>query len=128
MNYVEIGIITFIIIFLIVYKKNTEKNDISKKDNIKTLVRQASRYSIASQQDKSPLIALLHANYGAGYLWALKDIASEKEIYNATKINLLRFEKKITDIQDNATKRVSRLCPQFIGSSDIELLKLAGDV
>ena len=46
-------------------------NQLSK--NINTLIRQAARWSVAAQQDESPIIALLHANYGAGYLWALKD-------------------------------------------------------
>ena len=39
-----------------------------KVRTIRTLLRQSARWALASQQDKSPLIALLHANYGAGYL------------------------------------------------------------
>ena len=63
-----------------------------------------------------------------GYLWALKDIASDQEIYNNTGIDVLQFKKKIIDVQDAATARVSKACPQFFGNIDPYLLKLAGDL
>ena len=37
-------------------------------ENIQKLTRQAARWSTAAAQDESPLIAVLHANYAAGYL------------------------------------------------------------
>jgi hypothetical protein len=51
------------------------------------MVRQCSRWMVASEQDESPLISTLHANYGTGYFWALKDIARNDEIKSATEIN-----------------------------------------
>ena len=69
----------------------------------------------------------MHANYGAGFLWALRDIASDQEIEEATGINVPIFVKKITDVQDGATKRVSKACPQFVGDLDKYLLTLGGD-
>ena len=44
---------------------------------LKALIRQTARWTAASQQDKSPMISLLHANYGAGYLQALELIAAD---------------------------------------------------
>jgi len=96
--------------------------------NIRTLLRQTARWSAASSQDESPIVALLHANYGAGYLWALKDIATENEIKKATGVNISEFEKKIVGIQDKATKKVSGLCPQFYSKLNTELLVLGGDL
>ena len=84
-----------------------------KQNIISVLVRQASRWSTASLQDENPLIAVLHANYGAGYLWALKDIATSEEIENVTSINTLKFEREITSIQDKATKKAIKICPKF---------------
>lgn len=101
---------------------------ISHKQNIQTLVRQASRWAVAAKQDESPIIALLHANYGAGYLWALKDIATDSEIKQATNVDIIPFEKKITDIQDASTRKVSRACPKFSAGIDRELLRLGGDI
>ena len=96
--------------------------------NIRTLLRQTARWSAASSQDESPIVALLHANYGAGYLWALKDIATGNEIKKATGVEISEFEKKIVGIQDKATKKVSGLCPQFYSKLNTELLVLGGDL
>ena len=62
---IVILILLLVLVGLIYKPKKTNPVDI--------LVRQASRWSVAAQQDKSPMIALLHANYGVGYLWALQE-------------------------------------------------------
>ena len=80
---------------------------------IQVLVRQAARWSTAAKQDKSSLIAVLHANYGTGYLGALKDIASDSQIKAATGINLKKFENQIISVQDQATKKMAKLCPKY---------------
>ena len=95
-------------------------------DAINTLVRQASRWSTAAQQDKSIMIAVLHANYGAGYLWALKDIATSEQIYEATGIDILQFETEIVNIQDTVTKRMIKECPNY-GPPRSYLTQLAGE-
>lgn len=82
-------------------------------DKIKILVRQTARWSTAADQDKSPLIKLLHANYGAGYLWALKDIANNKQIEQAAGIDMNEFQKSVVDARDRATKAVINICPSF---------------
>jgi hypothetical protein len=127
----EIGtIIIFLCIFYLYWTIQQKNNEINNEKNIiiQKLIRQSSRWAIAADQDKSPIIALLHANYAAGYLWALKDIASDIEIKTASNIDILQFTKKITDIQDKSTKYVSLSCPKFVGDVDKELAKLAGDM
>jgi hypothetical protein len=102
-------IILIILIFILIFF--TPKTD--KSDAIKTLVRQSSRWSTAASQDENPLIALLHANYGAGYLWALKDIATDTEIEKAMNINILKFRDEIVRVQDEVNLKVIKACPQF---------------
>ena len=102
-------------------------NDNFKENAIKNLLRQSSRWAIAAKQAKSPIITLLHANYAAGYLWALKDIAAGNDIKSTTGIDIIKFKQKITDIQDMATKNVQKICPTFKGDLDDYLLKIAGD-
>ena len=124
----------FIIIFLILLNfftyfyisKNSPVN-VEKAKIINKLLRQSARWSVAADQDESPLINLLHANYGAGYLWALMEIASPEEIYQATNIDVFKHSKKISDIQDRATRKVTKACPQFVGDLDLKLLRLAGN-
>ena len=118
-----------IILFIGIYYffKNYKCMFSDKNKLIKKLLRQSSRWAVAAHQDKSPIISLLHANYAAGYLWSLKDIASDIEIQNATNIDIINFTEKIVDIQDKSTKKVSHACPQFLDDIDKELAKLAGD-
>ena len=94
---------------------------------IKTLVRGCSRWSSASLQDKSPIVAVLHGNYGAGYLWALRDIFTDEQIKDATGLNVVEFQRKITDIQDKATKQLVTVCPAYASNLDKELAIIAGE-
>ena len=124
--YIIIGIIIGMLLFK---QTNIDKQKSDKQDkNIKVLVRQTARWAAAAQQDDSPIVALLHANYGAGYLWALRDIASDIEIKESTGVDILDFQKKIVDVQDASTKKVTGNCPEFIGDLDQYLLRIAGDM
>ena len=77
---------------------------------IRILHRQAARWAMAALQDESELIRTLHANYATGYLWALKDIASESEFKIATLTDLSKFEETIVKIQNDATKKLVLKC------------------
>ena len=94
---------------------------------IEKLVRQSARYAVAAQQDASPVIAILHANYAAAYFYALKDIASESQIHNATGIDVKKFKEHITNVQDMVTRRTSEKCPEFVGEVDIYLAQIGGE-
>lgn len=97
-----------------------------QENAIRALVRQAARWSTAAEQDENSMIAVLHANYGAGYLWALKDIATDQEIEKATNIKITEFERAIISVQDMATKRMARLCPKY-APEPTYLTKLGGE-
>lgn len=97
-------------------KNNSKK---VKNEIIKTLIRQASRWSLAAENDTYPMVAVLHSNYGAGYLWACNDIASSSEITDATGINYLELSKKIIDVQDKSIKKMIKICPEFVPSNNI---------
>lgn len=84
-----------------------------QNQNIQILLRQSARWAVASEQDKNPMIAVLHANYGAGYLWALNEIATSKEIESATGIDFLQFKQKVTAVQDMANRKMIESCPGF---------------
>ena len=106
------------------YLYNTNYDLLS--ENIKILVRQAARWSTAAKQDESSMIAVLHANYGAGYLWAVKDIATDDQIAKAAGIDIRKFEKEIVEIQDQATIRMSQLCPDY-GPESSYLTSIGGE-
>lgn len=106
------------------YYKNQAYCSYYKDMEIQGLIRQAARWAVASQQDKSPMISLLHANYGAGYLQALELIATENEINRFANLQKLRM--KIYGTQDNAARRVITSCPQFVGDDIDKELAMVG--
>ena len=119
--YLIIGIIILVIVIFILYNKDCMLKDYrfsrEKEIMISTLIRQCARWSTAADQDTVPLIAVLHANYGVGYLLALKDIFSQNDIEKYGKIDLLKFEKEIVFIQDKVTKLATSVCEQYGPSS-----------
>lgn len=114
-------IVFAIILIIMFFPKN------STKKNINTLTRQAARYATAAQQDQSPIIATLHANYATGYLNALKDIATPRQIHQNTGIDVKKFEEHILNVQDMVSKKVVQACPEFAGEVDLYLSTIAGN-
>lgn len=123
--FVVIGILSIILIcylVFIVYQHSVKCANI-KNMEIQALIRQTARWAVASQQDTSPMIALLHANYAAGYLQALELIATENEINQFFNLQKLRF--KVYSTQDKAAKKVIATCPEYIGPNvDKELASI----
>ena len=78
--------------------------------DIHALVRQARRWSTAALQDREPLIAVLHANYGAAYAFALRQIASDAEIRAAAGVDGKTLEDAVVRVQDAATRRLVERC------------------
>lgn len=112
------------IVVLYLMMKNKAK---SMNVAIENLIRQSARYAVAAQQDASPLIATLHANYSAAYFYAAKDIATDSQIHNATGVDVLKFKEHITNVQDMVTRRTVEKCPEFSGEVDLYLSTIAGE-
>ena len=110
------------VLFLMMQNKTRGMNK-----SIEKLVRQSARYATAAQQEASPVIAVLHANYAAAYLYALKDIATDSQIHNATGIDVKKFKEHVTNVQDMVTRKTSDKCPEFVGDVDIYLAQIGGE-
>jgi hypothetical protein len=110
------------VLFLMMQNKTRGMNKAIEK-----LTRQSARYAVAAQQDSSPVIAILHANYATAYLHALKDIATDSQIHNATGIDVKKFKEHVTNVQDMVTKKTSEKCPEFVGEVDIYLAQIGGE-
>tara|TARA_Y100001970_G_C13808126_1_gene638566 strand:- start:153 stop:557 length:405 start_codon:yes stop_codon:yes gene_type:complete len=131
-NNIIIGILIGLVSMYILNQILTKcwiSNDTKRFHNkiIQKLVRQTARWATAASQDDNPVIAVLHANYAAGYLWALKDIATNEEIESTANINMNKFEKNVVDAQDKTNKRLVKLCPNFIKTDNPYLAKIGGE-
>jgi hypothetical protein len=80
-------------------------------ETLEVLARQAGRWSVASRQDQEPLVRLLHANYAMGYVLALRQVASDQEIFAKLGLNAHALEAEIASIQDAATMAAVTAAP-----------------
>lgn len=115
-----------LLILIIIYLYYTRGGNSDNDKIIQKLSRQAARWSVAAEQDENPMIAVLHANYGAGYLWALKDVATTTEIERVIGTTFQKFEEKIVAVQDKVVKNLARVCPEYAPDSSV-LTRIAGE-
>lgn len=125
MNYILFIVFVIFIFYIVNYFTLIKRQELTSHDIINTILRGSARWAAASLQDKSPIVAVLHANYAAGYLWALKDSFSDIDIQRATGIDIIKFQKKIIDVQDKSTQMLLKECPQYASNIDIYLGKIA---
>lgn len=130
-NYLIMGLVLGIILtyFLIEIKNKCYLSSSSLQllnEKIRILLRQSARWSVAADGDRDPMIAVLHANYGTGYLWALNDIATPEQIESATGINYNQFRTKVTQVQDKVTKHMAKVCPQYAPPPSV-LTRIGGE-
>jgi len=118
MSIILVIIVVGFLFFLI--RRKTNGSDVVK------LVKQSAKWATTAQQDESPLLATLHANYAVGYLWALKDLYDTEEISKKAGVNITQFEEHILNVQDMVTKKVIKKCPEFEGDVDFYLSSIAG--
>jgi type II secretory pathway pseudopilin PulG len=123
---IVIVILLLIIIIILILFTQQRKYSLQTKEIVNTLLRQSARWSVASEQDQNPLISNLHANYGAGYWWALKDISSNDEIHDITGIDVRQFENLIKLNQYKSVMKALKNCPQYSNQKGL-LATIAGE-
>ncbi len=83
-----------------------------------SLFHQMARWSTAATQDENPMIAVLHANYGVGYMMALQSIASDSELEHMLGVpNLRDLFREVERVQHAATIQMATTCPAVAPTS-----------
>ena len=94
-------------------------------ETIQVLARQAARWATAASQDANLFIANLHANYGAAYIFALRQVAADSEIRATTGLDAVVFEREVVNVQDAAARRLLLAAPRIAPKG--ALAKVAGE-
>jgi len=114
------------LVWLLWPRQQPDPQDQSLQRAVQTLTRQAARWATAARQDANPLIAVLHANYAAGYLWGIADIVSSSQFSQMTGQNYLQFRDAIVAVQDSANRQLVAACPAIAPSNGL-LARVAGE-
>lgn len=117
----------FLLILIIFFKPNIQSTFRSgtRADAINTMVTQSARWVLASLSDQNPFIANLHANYGVGYIIALRDWASEAEIKEASGVDIFELSKTVSNAQRQAAQKLIAACPESLPSEHEFLVELS---
>jgi hypothetical protein len=100
------------LLFVLFYNSDSFINHSVDESNVKKLVRQTARWATAADQDMNGYIANLHATYAMGYLMALREIYTDEQIEKYSGVNVRKLEFEITNIMDNAIKKLVIICPE----------------
>ena len=124
----DIILIALILLLLVVFFKPNIKSTFSsgtRADAINSMITQSARWVLASLSDQNPFIANLHANYGVGYIIALRDWASDAEIKEASGVDIFKFSKTVTNAQRQAAQKLISVCPESLPSEHEFLLEVS---
>ena len=88
-------------------------------ETLKTLVQEAARYAALSDQDSSPMMALVHTVYAKAYVNAARDLADDATIVRVCKVNAAELLQAASRKHLDAMKRVNAGCPALAVSSDV---------
>jgi hypothetical protein len=99
------------------------RNGTMSDQAVRSLYRQSARYVVASLQDESEVIRVLHANYAMGYLLAIKDVTTDVDFERITGERLADFEDKVVAAQDVATKLLIKQRPDLMPLKDDMLVR-----
>jgi hypothetical protein len=84
----------------------------SRPEIIKSLFHQMARWTTAATQDENPVIRVLHANYGMGYLMAIQSIASDSELESVLGVrNVKDLVTEVQRVQNSVTLNLVKQCP-----------------
>lgn len=117
------GIFVILVIILMIVKSMNKTN----ASVIQTLVQKTAKYATMAQQDDSPMLAVMHANYSVAYLEALLDVATYRQINRATNVDVKLFIEHVMMVQQSVTKKVVQKIPALQGEIDLYLSAIAGN-
>lgn len=112
-----------ILALVFVYAVFFRKPDLTEQ--VKVLVKKCARWATTAQQDTSPYLSVMHANYATGYLSALKDIATPQQVHRITGIDFTTFEKHILNLQESINQKLVKQSPEFAGEVNLYLASIA---
>lgn len=81
---------------------------------IKDMVSQSNRFSSLAMQDQNLLMALMHINFGLGFLKATRRIAaSDADIQKITGTNVAELHYMMEEQQAQLIAEISQTCPDL---------------
>ena len=109
------AILALVFVYFVLFRKP------DPSQQVKILMKKCASWATTAQQDTSPYLSVMHANYAMGYLSALKDIATPQQIHRATGVDFKNFEGHIINLQEMINTKMKTKVPEFAGEVNMYL-------
>jgi hypothetical protein len=112
--------VVLVLVFVAVILAAVVRPCASQTQIAQSLFHQMARWSTAATQDENPMVAVLHANYGVGYMMSLQSIAAEDELERMLGVSDIRsIFKEVERVQHEATIKMASTCPAITPTSPL---------
>ena len=110
------GVIVLIIVISIVSRismswTGSNPDTIDKAGRI---LRAASQWSVTAEQDKNPVLALMHNTAAKTYVNALREMLPDAEIASALKVDAKDMLQKIEKMEQKIHRKIAAVAPALI--------------
>lgn len=127
--YVRTGILVVVAAFLVLkvweWISGAGKSMAARNTQLVMLIRTAARYAAAAEQDASPLMTLMHANYAAAYLQVLREQHDLADLQAAAHgVDFAQLQQSVLETQNRAQARMAETCPAAAPASALEAYSL----
>jgi hypothetical protein len=113
--YILLAILLLIILSLVAMIFNIKEEQTTINKIAPRIFHQMARWSTAASQDKNPVIAVLHANYGVGYMLVLRDLTSDEDLQRILAIeNIRKVFDEVQQIQNTVTLNLANHCKNIV--------------
>lgn len=83
-------------------------------DKASRILRAASQWSVTAEQDKNPVLALMHNTTAKTYVNALREMLPDAEIANALKVDAKDMLQKIEKMEQKIHRKIAAVAPALI--------------
>lgn len=81
---------------------------------VKQLVTECSNWAMMSEQDKSDMMALTHANYAVSHYYAIQQIATPEFVYESCGVKIEQLGNEVKFIQKKCADKVIQSRPDLM--------------
>lgn len=81
---------------------------------LRTLVKEAARWSAVAEQDTNGMLRVLHTTYAVAYLNASRNFADDKELEKLSGVRVGELQAQVQAQQQAAIQKVGAACPGVV--------------
>lgn len=83
-------------------------------NNSNILLKASNQWAMSSEQDRNPLIALMHICYAKAYARALRKLLNDDQIFKAHNVDMQEREQKMDSLEQKIMSKLLKQYPNLL--------------